>query len=144
MLFRSIRNNTAEGNGFRTGEWLGGGIRVSLSPNVEIYGNTVRNNNNGITALYSRRDSVDTWCPGPDGQHQLKNLWVHDNIIIMPTGQTGVATNAASSLVFGSWNNRFDRNTYTIGNTAKPFEWKGDRTAAEWRSYGQDTHSTWK
>jgi len=137
-----IRNNTVSGNGFHTGEWLGGGIRVSLSPNVEAYGNTVKDNANGITAVYSHRDNPDTWCPGPDGQHQLANLWVHDNTIVMPTGQTGIAANTSADLVFGSWNNRFDRNTYTIGNTTKPFKWEGDRTITQWQNYGQDTHST--
>jgi len=137
-----IRNNTAIGNAFHTGAWLGAGIRVALSPDVEIYGNTVKNNANGITGVYAHRDNPDTWCPGPDGQHMLANLWVHDNTIIMPTGQSGVVANASYDQVFGSWNNRFDHNTYTIGNTAKPFEWQGDRTITEWLDYSQDTHSS--
>ena len=47
-----IRNNTVEGNGFASGEWMAGGIRVSLSPNVEVHHNVVTNNRNGITAVY--------------------------------------------------------------------------------------------
>jgi parallel beta-helix repeat protein len=138
-----IRNNTVEGNGFGSGEWMGGGIRVSLSPDVEVHHNVVTNNRNGITAVYSHRSYANTWCPGPDGQHQLKNLWVHDNTITMTTGQTGVIASAAADKVFGEWNNRFDRNTYTIGGTAKPFEWRGDRTTTEWKNYGHDPNSTW-
>ena len=139
-----IRNNTVEGNGFATGEWMAAGIRVSLSPDVEVHHNAVSNNRNGVTAVYSERSYANTWCPGPNGQHQLKNLWVHDNTITMPTGQTGVVTNTAADKVFGSWNNRFDRNTYVIGNTAKPFEWKGDKTINDWKNSGQDPNSTWK
>ena len=139
-----IRNNTVEGNGFSTGEWMAGGIRVSLSPNVEVHHNVVTNNRNGITAAYSHRSYANTWCPGPDGQHQLKNLWVHDNTITMATGQTGVVASAAADKVFGAWNNRFDRNTYTISNTATPFSWQGDKTITEWKATGQDLNSTWK
>jgi parallel beta-helix repeat protein len=139
-----IRNNTAVGNGFDTGEWMAGGIRVSLSPDVEVHHNVVSNNRNGITAAYAHRDYADTLCPGPDGQHQLKNLWVHDNTITMPTGQSGVVASDAANKVFGAWNNRFDRNTYVIGTTAQPFEWRGDATITEWKAAGQDPNSTWK
>jgi len=139
-----IRNNTVEGNGFASGEWMAGGIRVSLSPDVEVHHNVVSNNRNGVTAVYSQRSYADTWCSGPDGQHQLKNLWVHDNTITMPTGQTGVVASAATDQVFGAWNNRFDRNTYVIGTTTQPFVWRGDKTIAEWKAAGQDPNSTWK
>ena len=139
-----IRNNTVEGNGFASGEWMAGGIRVSLSPDVEVHHNVVSNNRNGVTAVYSHRSYADTWCSGPDGQHQLKNLWVHDNAITMPTGQTGVVASAATDQVFGAWNNRFDRNTYVIGTTTQPFVWRGDKTIAEWKAAGQDPNSTWK
>jgi hypothetical protein len=56
-------------------------LRQDARADVEVHHNAVSNNRNGITTVYAHRDNVDTLCPGPDGQHQLKNLWVHDNTI---------------------------------------------------------------
>ena len=50
-----IRNNVVEGNGFGYTGWIdGAGILVGDSPNVEVYGNTVRYNNDGIAGKHDR------------------------------------------------------------------------------------------
>jgi parallel beta-helix repeat protein len=135
-----IRNNTAIGNGFGVDGWLdGAGILVNTSPDVEVYGNVVRNNNDGIGGIHAKRDNVNGPC-----KRELRNFWVHDNIIEMKVGHTGVVTNLDGA-VFTSMNNRFDRNTYTLGSGDNYYRWAGPaRTTAEWKAYGQDPNGTWK
>ena len=132
-----IRNNTIEGNGFKSqGTMRGGGIAVVSSPNVEIYGNTVRNNQHGIAVNQDERGS------GSYGRHEVQNLYVHDNTVIMQTGYTGLGLGQGLSgtTYYDSKNSRFVRNSYTLGSRAKYFYWRdAERTKAEWTSYGQDT-----
>jgi parallel beta-helix repeat protein len=130
-----IRNNVVEGNGFAWTGWVdGAGILVNSSPDVEVYGNTVRYNNDGIAGIYADRSDG-----GP-----LKNLWVHDNVIAMNTGQTGVVTNAGNVVFSPEWNNRFDYNTYTLGSGSAYYRWAdGEITVEQWKATGQDAHSTW-
>ena len=85
-----IRNNWVEGNGFGVQGWIdGAGILIGDSSNVQIYDNTVLWNNDGIAGKHTGRGSGDY------GPYQLKNLWVHDNVIAMEVGQTGVVTNTS-------------------------------------------------
>jgi len=136
-----IRNNTAVSNGFGRTDWVdGAGILVMNSPNVEVYGNVVRNNNDGIGGIHSTRShSTDQRC-----EIDLKNFWVHDNTIEMQVGHTGVVMNVDHALVTGSWNNRFDRNTYILGSGNQYYRWGPAKTTAEWKAAGQDPNSTWK
>jgi parallel beta-helix repeat protein len=130
-----IRNNTAQGNGFDRCCWLmGAGILVAASPNVEIYGNTVSGNFNGIGAIQQNRGS------GAYGPHLVQNLHVHDNTVnVAAGGRSGVARDYGDNSIFTSWNNRFVHNTYSLGTNAKPFEWmNGQRSESQWRAYGQD------
>ena len=135
-----IRNNLVEGNGFGWTGWVdGAGILVNSSPNVEVYGNTVRYNNDGIAGIHANRGSSSQYGP-----YQLKNLWVHDNIIVMNAGQTGVVTNTTDPVFTPSWNNRFDYNTYTLGTADKYYAWDPWYiTTTQWKATGQDPHSTW-
>jgi parallel beta-helix repeat protein len=131
----TIRNNMVENNGFGFTRWLdGAGILVNSSSDVEVYGNTVRNNNDGIAGVQTARGSGDF------GPYELRNLWVHDNVVTLNSGNTGVVTNLSDTAVFSSRNNRFDRNTYSTNGIDRPFEWmNGRRTWAEWVAYGLDT-----
>ena len=61
----------------------GAGIEILDSPNVEVYGNTVEDNWQGITGLDDHRGS------GPHGPYALKNLNVHDNIIVSRVTEPG-------------------------------------------------------
>ena len=134
-----IRNNTVQGNGFDRSSWLwGAGIMVAASPNVEVYGNTVSGNFNGIAAVQQNRGS------GAYGTHLVKNLYVHDNTVdVTKGGRSGVAQDIGDTNVFSSWNNRFVHNTYLLGTNTKPFEWmNGQRTEVQWKGYGQDLSGT--
>jgi len=132
-----IRGNYVENAGYNSrysSGWLrGGGIQVTNSPNVSVVGNTVINSLNGIIGL-----QADDYEDGPYGPNQLRNLLVQGNTIVMPKGQTGIAENINSNVVFVSWNNQFIANRYTIQGNARPFAWMGlNLTEAQWRSYGQ-------
>ncbi len=132
-----VRNNRAERNGgTTTGGWLAhAGIQVSNSPNVEIYGNVVAHNMNGIGVMETSGYPV-----GPYGPLHVENLFVHDNVITMTTGVTGLSENVGDPSVYTSRNNRFVDNTYFLGANAGYFAWAGRSRIDEWawNGYGQD------
>jgi parallel beta-helix repeat protein len=137
-----IRNNTVRRNGLRfpaTGPvplLEGAGILVSNSADVEVYGNIVEDNENGIGGLEADRGS------GPHGVYRLTNLWVHDNSVRQLTGYAAGVNGAVA--VFATQNNRFTDNHYVLGDTAiKQFRWSNaDQTEQEWQSFGQDVGGT--
>ena len=90
-----IRHNRVYGNGFGGRGWYwAGGITVASSFNVEVYGNRLSGNYNGITG--TQQDRPDSTPPA----HLLDDFHVHDNVICatgagrQPTGV--VADNGAN------------------------------------------------
>ncbi len=130
-----IRGNTVRRNGFGTRFWLyGAGILVSASANVEVSGNLVEDNYNGIGAVMQSRGT------GPLGVHEVSNLYVHDNRVRMPTGASGLAQDVGDLSYFTSHNNRFLNNQYTLPLTSNAFSWRNDwYPFPTWQSYGLDT-----
>ena len=132
-----IRNNTVRGNGLKAGgDWLyGAGILVAHSDNVEVYGNVVEGNSNGIVGIQQNRDN-------PPGSHRLRNLWVHDNTIELGSGSAGVGKRgfAVYDPFTSSANNRFDDNEYRLRSPdSRSFRWAGRKlTLAEWQALGHD------
>jgi parallel beta-helix repeat protein len=143
-----IRNNIVRRNGFNSPgarQIEGAGIVISDSPDVEVYGNTVEDNNAGIMAIDADRsaDHVSAY-----GTHNTRNLSVHDNIIRQAdAGRAGgVADWDSNSDPYGAAaNNRWTRNTYTIGTSTK-FQWAPNTalSRSQWQSAGQDVSSTWR
>jgi parallel beta-helix repeat protein len=133
-----IRNNTARRNGFQFTAWIwGAGITVSSSANVEIYGNTIEGNAHGISATQQNRGS------GAFGAYQVWNLYVHDNVVSMAQGMTGLVQDIGDTSCFTSRNNRFERNQYHLGPNASYFEWmNGPKNEFQWKSYGLDVSGT--
>ncbi|GJL55208.1 MAG: hypothetical protein NPIRA02_23400 [Nitrospirales bacterium] len=131
-----IRNNWVKGNGYGFSKWLwGSGILVHSSPNVEIYGNTLIHNADGISAIEQKAGT------GKYGPYEVRNLFVHHNHIAMNTGQSGVVQDTGNTSLFGSRNNRFQNNTYVIPDDAKFFRWSDRRmTPSEWRTFGHDVN----
>jgi parallel beta-helix repeat protein len=137
----TIRDNIVKRNG-----WLppidyyvdGAGILIVSSSDVEIYGNELEDNWQGIAALDAPRGS------SAHGPRVTRNLYVHDNSIRTSgarggVGRTGLESGGNESSYSGQ-NNRFVRNTYYLGANDRPFFWRGrDVTAAEWQAAGQDT-----
>lgn len=134
-----IRNNLVEKNGFDHPDHVSGaGIFVTASPNVEVYGNTVVNNADGITGMQTARGA------GAHGAYELRNLYVHDNLIEMATGTTGIAEFVGDPSVFFSFNNRFENNTYLLPDDGRYYAWGGrELTAAEWIATGNDETGEW-
>jgi parallel beta-helix repeat protein len=78
-----IRNNHVFRNGLDAGAEFagGGGITVASSFNVEVYGNRLSGNNNGITG--TQQDRPDSTPP----VHLLNGLHIHDNVICATDGR---------------------------------------------------------
>jgi hypothetical protein len=141
-----IRFNIANRNGFTLPDSevvRGGGIAVRSSSNVEIYGNTLSNNQAGIDINQNVTRS------GAHGPYGVVNLYVHDNTVTMPHGATGLTVGNGDPSFFTSKNNRFEGNTYNLGAQSRPFWWlnaatsqQDSLTVAQWQAAGQDLTGT--
>jgi parallel beta-helix repeat protein len=140
-----IAYNTVTGNGFAFpgtyGAGEGAGILVSNSPNVEVDHNTVSGNKNGIMG---REDDRGSGCCGI---LNVTNLSVHDNVVKqMDAGRAAGITNSdpAADPYSTAANNRWFRNSYTVGSSAK-WRWEGnlDVTMSQWKAV-QDSGSTFQ
>jgi parallel beta-helix repeat protein len=133
-----IDSNTVTNNGHeRGGTWLyGAGILIAHTPNVEVFGNTVSGNYNGIVGIQQSRGS------GTLGEHLLSNLNVHDNVICMARGKSGVGDGTGTGAFQGARNNdNWEDNDYTVPNTTGSFwTWNNaSQTWAGWNGFGFDT-----
>ena len=129
-----IRNNTIRNNGFGHDSWLwGAGILVAASQNLDIYGNVVTGNYNGITLVQQDRGS------GEYGPYVVRNNHVYDNRIV-DSGISGAARDISSHAVFDD-NNLFTGNDY-VGSSH--WEWQNKRISWDsWRSYGHDADGSY-
>lgn len=135
----TIRNNTSIRNGLSGIQQYGwpnaAGIQVVNGTDVEIYGNTVSGNLNGIAVLGA------TGYPARDCTPRMRNVRVHDNVIAMSRGATG-ATDNRGDVDYSTI--KFYNNTYTI-NTSNPFIWRRNRIGInQWKAAGNDTGGTFK
>jgi parallel beta-helix repeat protein len=89
-----IRNNKIYGNGDSSIGWYwSGGITVASSFNVQIYGNRLSGNYNGVTGTQQSR--TDSTPPA----HLLDHLNVHDNVICATQSHaTGVVADNGTNL----------------------------------------------
>ena len=142
----TIRYNLVENEAYSpqgTSLAHGAGIWIYASDNVDVYGNTVVNSMNGIGVYQTlRKDSL--------GTHYVSNLSVHDNSITQQSGTAaGILSNTDSHyfpMIFNSWNNHFDNNTYCLSGSAGDFyEWDLRAVAKlTWQPvFQQDTHGVW-
>jgi parallel beta-helix repeat protein len=141
-----IENNTITGNGFGTGRgsgtslWDGGGININTSSNVQVRGNVVADNVNGISIQSRTRGS------GPWGLNVLRDIVVSGNQVTMKggTAATGMVQNSGAVIPAGEVT--LNWNTYLLDSlTTKRFQKTGQwYTARQWPSTGQDTQSTFK
>jgi parallel beta-helix repeat protein len=130
-----IRNNIVDRNALKP-VGIRAGIQVTNSPNVEVYGNTVRDNANGITGQQTTGVNATTGVFGP---LRTEDLYVHDNAVRMRVGKTGLTQNTGETAVYSTWNNRFQGNSYTLGLNSTYFSW-ADRslTETQWQATGND------
>lgn len=130
----TIRSNTVDRNGLY-------GIFIAHSPGVDVLGNRVRRNTEGsVYAIYNPARGSGSY-----GAHQLRNLRVENNTIVMPRGIVGIRANGTSDLsVYNDWGNRFNHNTYKLFANSKPYVWGNSlRTADTWQDTGNDQNSRW-
>ena len=131
----TIRGNTIIGNGFKepTGWVNGAGIMVSSARDVEVVGNVVDSNLNGIVLRQDNRGS------GSLGPYVIENSWVHGNQVTMRRGTTGIASTVSDQSVYTA-NNRFEDNHYTVAGTDPTnFAWRGSElTWTQWQQHGND------
>ncbi|MCP3994543.1 MAG: right-handed parallel beta-helix repeat-containing protein, partial [bacterium] len=130
-----IVGNVVYDNGHIKPEWLwGSGILIAASSNVEVYENVVTNNSDGISGIQQTRETED-------GPALLSNLNVHDNVITMWFGQSGIVQDNGDDSVFTDRNNVFANNTY-VGVDHEAFAWgNGNLTWEEWLETGQGSGS---
>jgi parallel beta-helix repeat protein len=104
----SIHDNEVSGNGHGSGcGWLwNAGIGIASSFNIQVYGNSLSGNCNGVAGTQQNR--TDSVPPA----HLLENLSIHDNSIAGP-GRTGVATDNGADLT--TRNIVFANNSYSGG-----------------------------
>ncbi len=131
-----IRNNVFQGNGTDR-SWMGSGIRIATSKNVEIVGN--RFEDNGYSTLFAN------WADrgaGAYGEHETTHLNVHDNIFKLSTGWIGSSW-GLEKIAAPSAQNRFDRNIYVVPDPMERWWIWGSGsflTWAQWRSLGFDVN----
>jgi hypothetical protein len=122
----------------------GAGIEVVSSRNVEVYANTVEENAQGITGADDHRGT------GIHGPWTVINLYVHDNAIVSTSlglgfGRTGLLDTAGTAAFSASSNNRFEDNSYVLGQNSDYFLWMGsDLNESEWQAFGLDTGGTFQ
>jgi len=138
-----IRENSLSRNGriHPFPYWIdGAGILVAGSSDVEVYGNTLVDNWQGITGLEGHRGS------GIYGTWVLQNLYVHDNSVIQTgtrtagSGRSGIVDTSGTGAFSPLRNNRWVGNTYWLPSTQpNSFIWSGkDITESSWTGVGQD------
>jgi hypothetical protein len=134
-----IRDNHVEGNGFDFSSWLwGAGILVAASSDVEVVGNVVIKNGNGIVGIQQDRGAGDL------GDYLLARLNVHNNTVDVGDGQMGVVEDVGDPSVFTDRDNRFDFNTYLPG-VGRSYRWDGTQLfRSGWVDAGQDVDGTWE
>ncbi|MGI9648894.1 MAG: right-handed parallel beta-helix repeat-containing protein [Acidimicrobiia bacterium] len=127
-----ITGNEVRGNGFGFDAWVwGAGIIVSTSVNVEVVGNTVEGNADGIIGVQQDRSDA----PASFGELSLVNLAVHENLVAGNGGWTGIGQDVGSNEVFTDLNNRFFDNSYQ--QEGLHFFWLNEeRTFEEWVEFG--------
>jgi hypothetical protein len=133
-----IRNNVVVGNGFGRGNHAGYGAGIMISSSagsgpapgelVEVYGNVLRNNHNGIAVTQQNRGIT------------VRNVFVHDNRITMlsPNQRTGVWSADRATLT--RRNVRFEDNDYFVACGVDAERWNLARGVPKrtWRRAGFD------
>jgi parallel beta-helix repeat protein len=128
-----IRNNVIRRNGFTSPGWLwGAGVVIAASDHVDIYGNRVENNFNGISLIQQDRENG----------HVVANVHVRGNTLV-DTGISGAVTDTGDDSIFSA-DNWFDGNTYQ-GDV--DWAWDGDSELGSWQAWrntGNDANSTYQ
>ena len=147
-----IRNNYINRNGSNlafAGWTDSAGIQIYTSPDVEVYGNVLVDNWQGITGLHDDRRGqwgADVFGPEfvPPCIWNLANMNIHNNIIFTSIsapggGRSGVIDTFGNNEAF-TLNNRYLGNDYFLGASPNYFIWLNvDQNEFQWVAFGMDT-----
>lgn len=130
----TIRHNRIARNGLAGNVWAyGAGIQIAHSPNVDVYGNVVEGNFNGITVILQDRGE------GAHGPWEPRNVTVRENRIRMDRGFTGAVQDIGDDTLFTERGIRFTGNRYDLESDEPSFAWENRRMALdEWQAHGND------
>ncbi|MPZ99440.1 MAG: right-handed parallel beta-helix repeat-containing protein [Dehalococcoidia bacterium] len=136
-----IRDNVVAHNGLEYDVWLWGAqITVQNSVDVEVTGNEVTvdpSSGNGIAVINQSRGT------GIQGPWVSRNAWVHHNQItyLGSAGASGVVDDDGGNACDGTWNNRFDHNTYRVtGSQGGRFMYCGGGDFAQFQERLQEAN----
>ena len=127
-----IRDNVVEGNGLADHPWCyGAGIQISASRNVEVTGNTLKDNARSIVGIAQPRG----------GDWQVVGLSVHDNVVdngAVSDSLSGICRDDPTLDVYArAAGNRFEANRYV--GAGNGWTWNdAELSFPEWRSAGND------
>lgn len=131
-----VRNNVCRRNGLNFGAWAWGSciiIAASGGAGLDVSGNLCADNGGGISLVQQTRGF------GAFGPYLVQNVYVHDNHVSATKGYNGGVVDNGDNAMFTSRQNRFDRNIYVQNCTGPLWAWNsGERTWADWRTYGMD------
>jgi hypothetical protein len=132
---------TGNSDGPDNQEFGGAGILLSNCDQVDVHGNVLRDNDNGILVLEDRK--VTRWAADTyrQGLPHIQRVRVHDNDIAMSSGLTGMWIDNGDTV--GFWrpaNIQFERNTYRLIGNPLRFLGPGNKLMrfAEWQGLGHD------
>ncbi len=152
-----IRNNICRRNSLHyAGYGWGAGILIAASGGqlLDIYGNTVEDNGDGIVLIQQDRNAngteLATFWPGPNnGYYLCQNVSVHNNNIRQPNIGTDVIAlgavqdapvNGDGGTGIFARNNHFEANASQTQGSTNYFAWNGGiGSFAAWQGYGHDT-----
>ncbi len=129
-----IRNNVFRRNATDP-TWMGSGLRIASSRDVEVVGNRFDHNRfSTLSVNWADRGS------GSFGEHELTNLYVHDNEFLLDQGWIG-SPYGLEDITTASANNRFQSNRYVVPSTARSWWMWGPGKLigwSKWNSFGFD------
>jgi hypothetical protein len=129
-----IRNNVFKLNA-TDAAWMGSGLRIASSKNVEVSGNLFENNRfSTLTVNSADRGS------GKYGLHETTGLNVHDNVFKLSNGYVG-ASYGLAKITSAAADNRFLNNDYVVPDVSKTWWMWGPSKRigwAGWRGFGFD------
>jgi hypothetical protein len=143
----TIRENVVRRNGGGAGyhrcqgPFACSGIAIHNSRDVEITGNVLAENFNGIVLLEDNRGN------GALGRWETRNVWTHDNAVTqLRRGSiaSGLGDRTDDNSVYAPAGGiRWTGNTYTLSGSVPYFLWQGSVvTDVEWQRLGHDVDGT--